>query len=118
MTRSGKLAGLVGPALLAIAASEALNMPIYAAQIAPVVYLNGTLLFIAGLALVRAHNLWRLDWTVLLTLTGWVSLLVGLYRMFLPALPQAAAGVGTYLILAILFAIGAMLTVQSCLRRR
>lgn len=88
-------------------------MNIYAVQTAPVVYLNGTLLFVAGLALVRAHNLWRRDWTVLLTLTGWVALLLGLYRMFFPVAPQASAGAATYAMLAVLFIVGAILTAAA-----
>lgn len=55
---------------------------LYDLQIPPVVYLSGVLLFVAGLAIVRAHNVWVPDWTVLVTLTGWLALLVGLLRMF------------------------------------
>ena len=38
---------------------------LYATQIPPVVYLPGTLMFIGGLAIVRAHHHWATDWTVL-----------------------------------------------------
>jgi hypothetical protein len=31
-------------------------------------------MFVAGLAIVRAHNQWVLDWTVLVTLSGWFFL--------------------------------------------
>jgi hypothetical protein len=47
---------------------------LYDAQIPPVVYLSGVLMFVAGLAIVRAHNHWAKDWTVLITLTGWFFL--------------------------------------------
>lgn len=30
-------------------------------------------MFVAGLAIVRAHNRWAPDWTVLVTLSGWFS---------------------------------------------
>ena len=50
---SRQLAGLIGPTLVALGATEALNMHIFENQIAPVVYLNGTILFVVGLALVR-----------------------------------------------------------------
>jgi hypothetical protein len=74
----------VGPALVAILVSEyPLVQPhLYDAQIPPVVYLSGTLMFIAGLAIVRVHNHWARDWTVLVTLSGWSSLGLGLFRMF------------------------------------
>jgi len=55
---------------------------LYDAQIPPVVYLSGTLMFIGGLAVVRAHNSWTRDWTLLVTLSGWFFLTLGLFRMF------------------------------------
>jgi uncharacterized membrane protein HdeD (DUF308 family) len=55
---------------------------LYDAQIPPVVYLSGVLMFVAGLAIVRAHNIWVRNWTVLVTLSGWFFLLLGLVRMF------------------------------------
>ena len=55
---------------------------LYDKQIPPVVYLSGTLMFVAGLAIVRAHNHWARDWTVLVTLSGWFCLFLGLFRMF------------------------------------
>ncbi len=56
---------------------------LYDLQIPPVVYLSGVLFFVAGLAIVRAHNVWVRNWTALVTLTGWFALLLGLLRMFM-----------------------------------
>lgn len=84
MTDSRQIAGLIGPALIAMTISEALNVHIWAANIAPVIYLNGSLLFIGGFAIVRAHNRWSLNWSVIVTLTGWFMMLLGLLRMFFP----------------------------------
>ena len=39
-------------------------------------------MFVGGLAVVRAHNRWRRDWTVLVTLSGWFGVVLGLFRMF------------------------------------
>ena len=39
-------------------------------------------MFVAGLAIVRAHNRWARNWTVLVTLSGWFPLSLGLFRMF------------------------------------
>jgi uncharacterized membrane protein HdeD (DUF308 family) len=55
---------------------------LYDAQIPPVIYLSGVLMFVAGLAVVRVHNRWARNWTVLITLTGWLFLTLGLVRMF------------------------------------
>ncbi|WP_164002292.1 hypothetical protein [Pyxidicoccus caerfyrddinensis] len=113
MENSRSLAGLIGPTLIAVGTTEAFNMDIFAAQTAPVVYLNGTLLFVAGLAIVRAHNVWSLSWRVLLTASGWVSLCGGLYRMVAPAAPQAGEGLFTYLLLAVLVGSGGLLTFMA-----
>jgi len=64
---------------------------LYDAQIPPVVYLSGTLMFVGGLAIVRAHNDWVTDWTVLITLSGWFFLVLGLLRMFAAGLYQRGA---------------------------
>jgi hypothetical protein len=55
---------------------------LYDSQIPPVVYLSGVLMFVGGLAIVRVHNLWVRNWTVIVTLTGWFLLVLGLIRMF------------------------------------
>jgi len=87
---SKRIAGLAGPALVAMLVSESpLVQPhLYDSQIPPVVYLSGTLMFVAGLAIVRAHNSWVRDWTMLVTLSGWFFLLLGLVRMFAAGLYQ------------------------------
>jgi len=103
---SKQLAGLIGPTLIAIGATEALNMHIFENQIAPVVYLNGTILFVIGLALVRAHNRWAWRWPTFITVTGWVLLMGGLYRMIAPETPPATARVATYTVLAAIVLIG------------
>ena len=84
MANSRQIGALVGPTIVAMLVSELpLVQPhLYDTQIPPVVYLSGTLLFVAGLAVVRAHNVWVRNWTVLVTLTGWFCMPLGLVRMF------------------------------------
>jgi hypothetical protein len=84
MANSKQIAGVAGPTMVAMLVSEfPLVQPhLYDAQIPPVVYLSGVLWFVAGLAIVRAHNVWVRNWTVLVTLTGWFALVLGLLRMF------------------------------------
>lgn len=84
MANSLQIAGLLGPTLCAVLVSEfPLVQPhLYDAQTPPVVYLSGVLTFVAGLAIVRAHNLWVHAWPVLITITGWFLLILGLIRMF------------------------------------
>jgi hypothetical protein len=92
MEKSKQVGALVGPALIAILVSELpLVQPrLYDAQTPPVVYLSGVLLFMAGLAIVRVHNAWARNWTVLVTLCGWSFLLLGLVRMFAASSYQQA----------------------------
>lgn len=84
MANSKQIAALLGPTMVAMLVAEfPLVQPhLYDAQIPPVVYLSGVLMFVAGLAIVRAHNIWRRNWTVLVTVSGWFFLLLGLVRMF------------------------------------
>lgn len=113
MTSSRQIAGLLGPTIVALTMSEALNLHIWENNIPSVTYLNGTLLFVAGLAIIRAHNRWTRGWTVLVTLAGWFVTLGGLYRMFAPEAPQAPQSSSTYVGLAALFAMGIFLTFKS-----
>jgi uncharacterized membrane protein HdeD (DUF308 family) len=84
MASSRQIAALLGPTMVAMLVAEfPLVQPhLYDAQIPPVIYLSGVLMFVAGLAIVRAHNIWTRNWTVLVTLCGWSCLLLGLVRMF------------------------------------
>jgi uncharacterized membrane protein len=83
MTKSRNIAGLVGPSLIAVAIPELFNTHIWAST-AYEVYINGSLLFVAGLAIVRAHNHWVRGWPVVITFVGWFFMLAGLFRMFAP----------------------------------
>ena len=117
MTNSKQIAGLVGPTLIAVTLSEAMNLHIFANNIAPVVYLNGTLLFVAGLSIVRAHNLWTYGWPVMVTLVGWIGILGGLFRMFAPEVHQGGQDIATYTVITVLFIIGGLLTLKAYSRK-
>lgn len=119
MADSKKIAGLVGPTLVAVLVSEfPLVQPhLYDSQIPPVVYLSGVLMFVAGLAIVRSHNIWARNWTVLVTLTGWFLLVLGLIRMFAAGqYHQAAAGTNSAVFMVlegVLFIIALIITYQG-----
>ena len=84
ISNSKNIACVVGPTIVAMVVSEfPLVQPhLYDTQIPPVVYLSGTLMFVGGLAVVRMHNRWKRDWTVLVTFSGWFFLILGLFCMF------------------------------------
>jgi hypothetical protein len=119
MANSKRIAGLLGPTLIAIAVTEAINLRFLITFIgpahAPLVYLNGTLLFVAGLSIVRAHNRWTGGWPVLVTLVGWFAMLGGLIRMIAPLSAQRAAEniTGVSALLIVLLAIGILLTLKA-----
>jgi hypothetical protein len=118
MADSRRIAGLLGPTIIALIMSENkfVNPHLYDRQIPPVVYLSGTLLLIAGLSIVRAHNRWSRGWPVVVTLTGWFAMLLGLLRMFAPAsYSQGAQANGTALLAGelVLLAIGVFLTFKA-----
>ena len=46
--------------------------------------LSGGLSLIIGLLLVVSHNIWVAKWPVLITIIGWIMLLQGCARIFIP----------------------------------
>jgi hypothetical protein len=119
MTASKRIAGLVGPTMVAMLVSESpvVQPHLYDAQTPPVVYLSGVLLFVGGLAIVRAHNRWARDWTVLVTLSGWFALALGLFRMFAAGLYQRGAAntnASVFTVVeGVLLAVGLVLTFKA-----
>lgn len=91
MASSKQIAGLLGPSVIVVTISETVNFHIWAGNTAAGVHFNGMVLFVAGLAIIRAHNLWVRGWPVLVTLAGWFLMFLGLFRMFFPELQLEAA---------------------------
>jgi hypothetical protein len=48
------------------------------------IYLAGLLAFVPGLAIVLSHNVWALDWRLIITLFGWLATLGGVFRILFP----------------------------------
>ena len=115
MTKSKQLGELIGPTIIAMTLSETLNAHIWIANTAAGVSLNGTLLFVAGLAIIRAHNVWVRQWPVMVTLTGWCAMALGLFRMFAPEIQLKNTG-NTTLITAeamIVLTVGIFITIKA-----
>jgi hypothetical protein len=113
MTTSRRIARLVGPTLIVLTVSETINLDIWKTNNPAVTYLNGTVFFVAGLAIVRAHNRWLRSWPVVITLVGWLAIALGLFRMFAPRAQQGGENVPTYLVIATILAIGIFLTIKA-----
>jgi hypothetical protein len=56
------------------------------------VLIYGIFLFVAGLAIVRFHNHWEANWSVLVTILGWLLVVGGLARILFPLKFAAATG--------------------------
>ena len=98
MQNSVFLARLLGLPLLVIGAAMLLNQAWYRAMIREVVasrisfYVAAALGVIVGLAIVLVHNVWVLNWRVLITLFGWLHLLRGIITVLFPAQAMEFAG--------------------------
>ncbi|WP_430448256.1 hypothetical protein [Rhodophyticola sp.] len=116
MDTSGHIAAVLGPTLIVVTVSEVLNLSIWHDVHPTVVYLNGLLFLIGGLVIVTTHNIWRLDLSLLVTVSGWLLVSAGAFRMFFPTAQQLAAGLGTYIVIAMLFTLGVALTAYAFLK--
>ena len=115
MTTSKTIAALLGPTLIATAVSLLANLDISQtlieglSQSPALIMIAGYAAFVPGLAIVYFHNRWTNGWPVLVTVMGWLSLVVGLVRMVLPtqlaamATKIAPAAAGVFPVFAVVF---------------
>ena len=113
MINSRQLAQIIGPTLSVMTISEMINLFIWETNIPGVTFLNGVLLFVAGVSIIRVHNFWVRNWTILITLTAWLIIVLGLLRMFFPSAKQAGEHFSTYLLLTVLFVAGLFLVLKG-----
>ena len=110
---SKELAKLIGPAMIVMTISEMINFKIWQVNIPPLTYMNGMLLFVAGIAIIRVHNYWTRSWIVMITLVGWLGIIGGLFRVFFPQAKQANDSIYTYIGISVLLAFGLFLTFKA-----
>jgi len=113
MINSRQLAQIIGPTLSVMTISEMINLSIWESNIPSVTFLNGVLLFVGGISIIRVHNFWVRSWIILITLLGWLIIILGLLRMFFPTAQQAGENFSTYLLLTVLFVIGLFLVLKG-----
>ena len=61
----------------------------------PLVLISGVLAMTAGLSIVNTHNVWVLDWALIVTLFGWAFLLGGALRIVAPRSVHRVGGAMT-----------------------
>lgn len=117
MEKSKSIARLVGPTLIVMVFSEmrVWNPTLYDTQIVPLVYLNGVLLFIAGLVIVTRHNIWIYGWETLVTIIGYAVIMLGLLRMLFPQTQKAEFKNDNFILIVeiILIFVGIFLTFKA-----
>ena len=90
MTASKIIAALLGPTLVVTALMVLVNlaaMPEVIEELSKtpmLIVLAGYAAFVPGLAIVYFHNRWTASWPTLITLFGWLSVVVGFIRMVFP----------------------------------
>jgi hypothetical protein len=90
-------AAVLGPILLAIAFAVLLNRATFqktmleAAENQGLIFIAGIIAVGIGATIIKLHNVWVLDWPLLVTLTGWLSLAAGFFRMIWPNLAAELA---------------------------
>ncbi|HET6466837.1 MAG TPA: hypothetical protein VFG43_00520 [Geminicoccaceae bacterium] len=90
MQTSMFLARLIGPVLLVMGVAMLLDRRAWRAMAEEflgspaLIFLAGLLALVPGLAVVLTHNVWSLDWRLIVTLLGWLAVLGGVFRILLP----------------------------------
>jgi hypothetical protein len=119
------IAGFIGPLMAAIGIALLVNrqmFPEMAAQLAQnyaIIFLSGILSLLAGIAIVRVHNVWNRGWPVIVTVLGWLLIVGGLARMWLPQMAvriaESFSGEPTLLPLAgiVIFGLGVFLSFKA-----
>ena len=95
MERSRYLAGLIGPTMIALAGMALFNRSNLPAMLdapdsALVVIVTGAISFVAGIAILHAHRVWR-GWPLIITLVGVMAVVGGLARLWAPGLAVSGA---------------------------
>jgi len=90
MQTSVFLARIIGPLALGMGLALAFNAAVYRTladeflRSYALIFLAGLLTLSAGLAIVMTHNVWTLDWRVVITVLGWLFVVAGAVRMIAP----------------------------------
>ena len=124
VAHSRLIAGFIGPLLAALGVAMLVNrelFPVIIDQISHdygLIIVSGMLSLLAGIAIVRVHNIWS-GWQAIVTVLGWLAIVGGLARMWMPQMagPIAnsfAASPAVLLIAAVvLLALGGFLSYKA-----
>ena len=101
MATSILIAKLIGPVVLEAAiatmadAKDLQEMAREFLKDRALIYVTGVLAMLGGLAIVNNHNIWIVDWPIIITLFGWAMIIGGAVRMALPSAVRSIGGAMT-----------------------
>jgi len=84
------LAKLLGPYCVIVAVGVLFNLRTYQRVMEDffknkaLIYLGGVLALLIGLLIVLFHNIWVANWTVIITIFGWLGIIKGAWLIILP----------------------------------
>lgn len=90
MERSRFIAKLIGPICIAGGAGMLFNTAVFKAMFERglhdhlLIYVAGLVALTSGLAIIALHNKWECNWTLIITLFGWVATIGGTVRVVAP----------------------------------
>jgi uncharacterized membrane protein len=92
------LAQLIGPALLVMGLGMIVSPADWRAMAEDflaspaLIFVAGLLALVPGLAIVLPHNVWALDWRLIITVFGWLATVGGAFRILAPRQVKAIGG--------------------------
>ncbi len=90
MQNSIFLARVFGPYMVIVAIGVLFNLKTYQKVMedffknTALIYLGGILALIIGLVMVLFHNIWVANWTVVITIFGWLGIIKGAWLIIFP----------------------------------
>ena len=90
MQTSIYLAKLIGPVMIVIGVAVILNQDEFRKLSQEFIgsrallFLSGLIILPAGIAILLAHNVWLLNWRVIITIIGWLMTVGGAVRLLAP----------------------------------
>ncbi len=87
-----------------------------------ILFISGFMALVLGVLILQVHNFWVWDWTIIITLIGWLMVIIGSIRILIP---NVAIAMGrsllernpniAYAVTFMFCAIGVFLTIMGCL---
>jgi len=78
------LFGAISTLAIMLRYKKHLEMEEHAAKSPTTIYLSGFFFLMLGILLTVSHQVWTMDWRVVITILGWLILVKGIVRILIP----------------------------------